>query len=478
MKIMSYLMLTSILMCGCSHKKDEDVKMANAVSGSSADTLIEAYEYGFPLVLMDVTREITTNVSEPDPERGRAPMNQFVHLKKSPDDTKKDVVRPNLDTLYSAAWLDLSQGAQVLELPDTDDRYYLMPMLDGWTNVYRSPGKRTTGTSAKKFVIVGPNSKEKIAPGLEVIKSPTEMTWILGRTQTNGKEDAKTTVAKIQSGYKLYPLSSMGKTYFPPKPEVNQALSGAVPVDTVFAMSTDEYFNRLNKLMKSNSPAAADAAILEKFKKIGVYPGAKFSSEKLSAEDKMVVAQLPQTMRSKFIKDRDQLGKNVNGWMISRGNGSYGTDYHKRAIIAFAGLGANLDADAVYPNAVFDEFNEKLDGKKNYVLHFDKNELPPVKAFWSLTVYGDDNFLVKNPINRFAIGDRDKLKFNKDGSLDIYIGHRSPGKDKQSNWLPAPSSGSFSVTGRLYWPGEKILNNEWFFPPLVPVSTKDISLND
>lgn len=473
MKILSYVSLLLVLLYGCSHKKEESKKK---VAESEISTLIEAYEYGFPLVLMDLTKQVGTNVAEPDPASGRAPINQFVHMNKLPTDEFKDIVRPNLDTLYSSAWLDLSKEPLVLELPDTNDRYYLMPLLDGWTNVIKSPGKRTTGTDAKKYVIVGPNWKGDISPQYEVIRSPTNMTWILGRTQVNGKKDISN-VAKIQSGYKLYPLSSIGKTYFPPKHEVDISLSGVVAPKEVYELSTDEFFNRLNQLMVTNPPAPEDKPFLDRIKHLGIAPGATFDSKKLSGADQMAIERLPLTVKEKLQRDRYTLSKPVNGWLFIRNTGVYGTRYHERAVVAHAGLGANLDEDAIYPMAAVDKFGDQLTGKKNYRLHFEKNELPPANAFWSLTVYGEDNFLVKNPIDRFALGDRDNLKYNADGSLDIYIGHRSPGKNLESNWLPAPA-GDFDVTARLYWPKEEALDSKWTLPPLAPVSFQNLSSND
>lgn len=455
------LILILIILSACSSTENKPKNEAQSV------VLQEAYEYGFPLVLMDVTKQVSTNVSSPDSEKIRAPINQFVHAKSFPDASFKDVVRPNVDTLYSMAWLDLSEQPMVLEVPETSDRYYLMPMLDGWTNVYNSPGKRTTGTHKIKFVIVGPNWQEDIPVGPRVIRSPTNMTWIIGRTQTNSQSDARNTVAKIQKGYKLYPLSALGKGYTPPAGKVDKAINMQAPVDQVFAMSTEDFFNRLNQLMLTNPPAQNDQPALEKFSKYGIGPGAKFMVEAMYPRELRKINDIPTTVKAKLNAARNTMVKPVNGWIINRDLGTYGTNYAKRAMVAFAGLGANLDEDSLYPTAVTDGNGKKLNGNTNYVLHFSKAEIPAVKAFWSLTVYGADNFLVKNPINRYALGSRDKLQYNQDGSLDIYLQNQSPGKKMESNWLPTPE-GEFDVTARMYWPKPEVTKPGWKLPPVMP----------
>lgn len=462
------LALSFFSFVSCSSKSKED-------KAKDAKVLAEAYTYGFPLVLMDMTRRVSTNTTSPDPQKFRAPINQFVHADKFPDADFKDVVRANVDTLYSAAWLDLSQEPMVLELPDTQGRYYMMPMLDGWSNVYSSPGKRTTGTEKHTLVIVGPNWKGGLPVNIPAIHSPTDITWILGRTQTNSPVDATTTVAKIQSGYKLYPLSSMGREYTPPPSNVNINQPMAAPVEQVFALSTKDYFKRLNKLMVNNPPAAADQALIEKFKDYHIGPKEKFEFD---SDDEGYIKRMnaiPREMKAKFEHGRTAMAKPVNGWMFMRNIGNYGTDYNKRAIVAYSGLGANLDADALYPTAIVDGQGEDFDGSKKYQLHFSKDEIPKVHGFWSLTVYGPDSFLVSNPINRYSLGDRNKLTYNKDGSLDIYLQSTSPGKKFESNWLPIPPFGKFDVTARLYWPMPDMEDANYTLPPIMPRINSEVT---
>lgn len=452
-------------LAGCKQAKETATNVAATAAQSAAE---DAYVFGYPLVLMDVTRTKMTNVPHPT-SSGLAPVNQFGHARAFPDATFVDVVSPNADTLYSLGWLDLGQGPLVLSVPDTHGRYYLMPMLDAWTNVFASPGKRTTGTGKGDFAITGPGWSGTLPAGMKEIKAPTEMVWIIGRTQANGKADFKA-VNAIQNQYKLTPLSEWGKHYVPPASvPVNPSVDmKTAPVDTVAAMDASTFFGRLAALMKENPPPLADAAMVTKLAAMGVVAGQPFDINKNGPEIAKAINDGAEDGKKRVL----ELGKNpgnmkmVDGWLVAKGDmGSYGTNYDARAGIAWVGLGANLMADAMYPVARVDADGQPLNGANKYVIHFDEGQTPPVNAFWSLTMYNDRQFFVANPINRYAIGDRDKLKFNSDGSLDIYVQHDSPGKAKESNWLPA-DAGSFNLMMRMYWPKEAVLDGTWTPPPI------------
>lgn len=458
MKYWSLFLLIAV--AGCSSHKNKDKEEEKI---SYTDTLMEAYEFGFPLVLMDVTREMTTNVASPDPEKIQAPINQLVHASRFPDANFKDVVSPNVDTLYSTAWLDLAKEPMILELPNTKGRYSLFPVLDAWSNVYFSPGKRTTGTHAQKYIIVGPRWMGDLPQGYEVVRAPTDLNWIIGRIQTNSKKDGQTVVKSFQQKMKLYPMSFIGKVYQPPKHEVKKMVKMA-PIERVFNMSTEEYFNRLNNLMVTNPPTAEDMKTVTKFERFGIAPGATFTLQAPNEKEQQALRYLPLMVNTHMDQSFGEIGKWSRGWLLMKDLGEYGTNYHKRAIIAQAGLGANLDVDALYPMAFQDNTSEKLVGPKRYTLHFSKEAIPKVHGFWSLTIYGADNFLVKNPINRFALGDRNKLNYNQDGSLDIYLQPESPGREYESNWLPTPQKGEFHVAMRIYWPTEEFLKSDWSLP--------------
>src|SRR5215813_6316982 len=236
----------------------------------------EAYIYGYPLVTMEMTRKVMTNVE--GPENGLAPMGQFANLRKHPDVTFRDVTAPNADTLYSSAFLDLTREPYVLSMPNEHGRYYLMPMLSGWTDVFQVPGTRTTGTDAQTYVITGPGWKGTLPQGMTEYKSPTNMVWIIGRTYSTGTPEDYKAVHAIQDGYKLVPLSAYGKPYTPPLGIVDPDIEMKTPVrDQVNAMSAGEFFKTLAVLLKNNPPAQVDAPMVAKMRRLGIVAGQDFN---------------------------------------------------------------------------------------------------------------------------------------------------------------------------------------------------------
>lgn len=426
---------------------------------------VEAYSYFYPLISMDVTRRLLTNVPS-GVKPGLGPANMFHHYRTYPTADFREVVRPNFDTLYSSAWLDLRKEPMIVSAPDTQGRYYLLPMLDMWTDVFAVPGKRTSGTSAANFAVVSKGWNGKLPVGVTRIESPTAYVWIIGRTQTNGAKDYEA-VNKVQDGYKITPLSQWGKAATPvafkSDPTVDMKTPPLVQVNT---MPAAKYFSYGTELMKLNPPHVTDWSRIARLKRLGIEPGKSFDFDKASpavkaALERAVVDGL------KEMKDKSPtVARVVNGWQMNTDTmGVYGNYYLKRAIIALIGLGANQPEDAIYPFNFGDADGKPMDGANNYVLHFSKAELPPVNAFWSVTMYDAEGFQAANKLNRFAIGDRDALKYNADGSLDLYIQNASPGADKESNWLPAPK-GPLGVTMRLYAPKAPALDGRWA-PPVV-----------
>jgi hypothetical protein len=427
---------------------------------------IEAYIFGYPLVLMDASRRVMTAVSKPAP--GKAPVNQIGHLREFPDYTFTDVVSPNADTLYSVSWIDLTKEPMVLSVPAVGTRYYLMQLLDGWTNVFASPGSRTTGDDKGDFAITGPGWTGTLPSGLREIKAPTAMVWMIGRTQTNGKADYEA-VHAVQDRYVLTPLSAWGKAYHAPESvPVEQGVdTKTAPLEQVGKMDAATFFSRLNALMKDNPPAPADAPAMARFAAIGVAPGRAFDLKSLDPAVARGLEGVVMAAQEAIISAaKKPHGARMNGWdSLPPNTGKYGTDYLWRAVVALVGLGANLREDAMYPHATTDAGGRPLSGKNHYVVRFRKGQLPPVNAFWSLTMYNAKQAFVQNPIQRYAIGDRDKLKADSDGSVTIYIQHDSPGKGKEANWLPAPPD-SFNLFLRLYWPTNAILDGSWKMPPV------------
>ncbi|HYA81131.1 MAG TPA: DUF1254 domain-containing protein [Methylocystis sp.] len=472
------LILALSVLAGCERKSEQSSDAAQAEAEATAEAAaakekaalqggVEAVVYGLPLVIMDITKGKATNVAKP--EAFAAPVNQFANARAFPDASFKDVVRANVDTLYSSAFLDLSAEPIVLSVPDTGGRYYLMPMLDAWTNAFASPGKRTTGTKAGRFAITGPDWKGTLPKDVSELKSPTNLVWVLGRTQTDGPRDYPA-VHAIQNGFKLTPLSALGKHYVPPVGKVDPNVDMKTPpVEQLQKMSAETFFDRLAALLKANPPPASEAPVLEKLKTIGIVPGEKFEPAKLDPAVAKGLQQSVAVALEKLQAAAKGTGAPVNGWRIPPMTlGNFGADYGTRAVVSLVGLGANLPQDAVYPSAFVDEEGKPLDGANNYVIHFDRDALPPVNAFWSITLYGADSFFVANPINRYAVSSWMPFKKNADGSLDIFVQHQSPGKNKESNWLPSGDK-AFNLTLRMYWPKEKapsILDGSWK-PPAV-----------
>lgn len=423
----------------------------------------EAYIYLYPLILMDLTRKQLTNLDAKTNALG-GPANAFTHVRAFPTADMRAVVRPNFDTLYSSAWLDLTQGPVVVSTADTGGRYFLLPMLDMWTDVFAVPGKRTTGTGAGSFAVVPPGWTGTLPPNVERINAPTPYVWVIGRTQTDGVKDYAS-VHKVQDGYKVTLLSDWGKE---PR-KVEQKIDPTVdtktePLRQVNAMPVAEYLRYGAELMKKHAPHVTDWSTMARLKRIGLEPGKSFDASKANPDDlaKGAAAGL-KLMQEKV----SSIARIANGWQMSTDTmGVYGNYHLKRAIVAMAGLGANQTEDAIYPLNVADADGKPVMAENNYTLRFNKEELPPVGAFWSLTMYDEEGFQVANALNRFALGDRDPLKYDTDGSLELYIQHESPGPDREANWLPAPKSGQLGLTLRLYAPKPQVANGLWNPPPV------------
>ena len=421
----------------------------------------DAYVYGYPLVTMEMTRRVLTNVAQVEGTRG--PMGQVIKMRAYPDASFRDVTAPNADTLYTTSFFDVGDEPWVLSVPDMKGRYFLLPFLDGWTNVFSVPGSRTTGTQAQTFAITGPGWSGVVPEGLTQLKSPTAIVWHLGRIYCTGTPEDYAEVHALQDAFKLQPLSTWGKDYTSPAGKVDPAIDMKKPVrDQVNGLSTVEFFTLLADLVKRNPPAPADAPALERFKAIGLIPGQGFDGKALDSRwDRL----LPQLSYDRIMLHAMSL-KRENGWLFTTKTGLYGTNYLQRAFITAVGLGANRPQDAVYPMSQRASLLEAYEGGNTYTLRFEKGQLPPVKGFWSLTIYDEQMFFVANPINRYSMSLRTNPKLELDGSFVILIQNENPGPDKEANWLPAPK-GKFHLMLRLYWPDENepsILDGSWIVP--------------
>lgn len=415
---------------------------------------VDAYIYGYTLVEMARTMQKFTE---------KTPLNTFHHDKLLADASFKDFVKPNNDTLYSTAWLDLSKGPQVLAYPKIE-RYFTLQMMDAYSNSFHYIG----GSNAKdyqggKVVIVGPNWKGKLPSDVEVIQAPTDMLWILGRTSVVSEKDLPN-VYKIQEGYSLAPLDANQKP-------------GAFDLPKIEASALDDpakFYPLLAQLMKLNPPPQRDEAFLSKLELIGLdYSTGTFEAH----NDPVVMEGLTRAAKDakEIIKNSISILQRPNNgnWRVNNERvGIYGTYYLNRAMVAMHGIAANTAKEAVYASIRMDGDGNPLIGQKKYVIHFEKDQIPPTKSFWSLSLYNLENHFIENPINRFSIGDRTEgLKYNEDGSLDIYL-QSTPPAGKESNWLPAPTSPTdpkFSLVLRIYTPDESMQENNFDLPVIKEV---------
>jgi len=431
---------------------------------------VDAYIYFYSPITMDLTRKQLTN-QEPTPGGIGGPMNSFANVGAFPTADMRVVVRPNFDTLYSSGWLDLTKEPMIVSAPDTNGRYYLLPMLDMWTDVFASPGWRTTGTKAGNFLVTPPRWTGTVPDGMTQIQAPTPYVWIIGRTKTDGPADYDA-VHKIQAGYKITPLSQWGGEPTAPEvkidPSVDMKTPPKIQVDT---MPADKYFAYAAELLKLHPPHITDQPIIAQLKRIGFEVGKSFDLDKADPAVKKGLASAAEDAQKLMEWKVPTLARIANGWSMNTDTmGVYGNYYLKRAIVTQLGLGANLPEDAIYPLNLADDTGKPLDGANNYVLHFDKGQTPPVNAFWSVTLYDPQGFQVANPLNRFAVSSWMPFKYNSDGSLDLYFQNESTGADKEANWLPAPK-GPYNLTMRLYAPKAEALTGKWNPPPVTKALT-------
>lgn len=457
---------------------------AQPVSPDEARAIaMEGYVYFYPLVTMDITRKQLTNT--PKPEGLAAPANQFANIRTYPTADMRAVVRPNFDTLYSSAWLDITKEPVIVSVPDTKGRYYLLPMLDMWTDVFASPGWRTTGTGAQNFLIASPTWRPELRDNLESlgvpagtqrIDAPTPQIWVIGRIKTDGPPDYPA-VHALQDQLKITPLSQWGKNATPAPAAIDASIDMKTPpkiqVDT---MPGDKFFAYAAEILKTNPPHLTDQAQIARLKRIGFVAGQSFDPAKADPTVRAAINQAPREALTMMQRQIPTLARVANNWSMNVNTmGVYGDYYVKRAIVANFGLGANQPEDAVYPLNLGDKNGAPLNGTNQYTLHFTKAELPPAHAFWSVTLYDGDGFQVANALNRFAISSWNNLTYNADGSLDLYLQNEDPGEGKRNNWLPAPK-GPFNLTMRLYAPASSVLLGRWVPPAVEKVEPTAIAV--
>jgi len=458
-RVLGLVLAAAFFGCLASVSSPGSAQMTSSLTSQGAlKAATDVYIYGYSLITMELTRRSFTNVATASPTN--APMGQFANMQSYPAVDDHRVTAPNADTLYSTAWLDVTKEPFVLSIPDMHGRYFLMPMLDGFTNVFQVPGKRTTGAGAQKYLISGPGWDGTVPAGVTHYKSPTGLVWILGRIYCTGTPQDYAAVHAEQAKLSLVPLSAYGKPYSPPAGLVNPSFNQKSGVrDQVEALSTAQYFSLLGELLKTNPPEMPqDAAIVAEMKALGLTPGLTWDMSKLasSVQAALNVAKPDAVKRIKAFATQGV--EIVNGWGILKKTGLYGDDYLDRAFVTAVGLGANRPQDAIYPFT-----QASFIGSKTYVIRFNKGATPPVKGFWSITMYDPAYFFVKNALNKQSISPRQHFAQNADGSISLYFSNRQPAGVPASNWLPAPP-GKFLLMMRNYWPNPtppSLLDGTW-----------------
>jgi hypothetical protein len=443
------------LIAGCA--KDDSITKAEkkeAVKPTMAEVKAVAEEgfiYGLPLVMnyaVNYEFWIDKNSSQ-----YKSPFNTLYNEARVFTYEDTAVVTPNSDTPYSFACLDLRAEPYVLSVPAVEKkRYYSLQLIDWNTFNYGYIGSRATGNEAGDYLIVGPGWKGEAPPGIKkVLQSSTQFSIVLFRTQLFNAKDMPN-VVKIQSGYKVQPLSAyLKQTPPPPAPAIDFP-----KIDKELAKTN--FFEYLDFALQFSPAGPEEKEIRDKLARIGIGPGKTFNFKDLSLEHKAEIALGMKEGEKKVDEKVATIGKDVNRWQIGSAFGDrnyYKGDWLLRAAAAKAGIYGNDAVEAVYPMTRNDGSGQPLDGSKhNYTLTFARDQFPPVNAFWSVTLYdGKTQLLIKNPIDRYLINSPmlPNMKKNKDGSLTLYIQNKSPGKAKESNWLPAPD-GPIYLVMRLYWP--------------------------
>jgi hypothetical protein len=432
--------------------------------------ILKDYVYGYAPVALAATRALATAVPDATTFPGRAPINQFARVNHLATPGARLVPRPNADTLYTLAWLDLSFEPMILHVPDTAGRYYLMPLYDAYSNEITSIGSRTTGNGPGDYAVLGPQWHGALPAGLSgIVPAPTNTVWLIGRTLVRGQQDLASAV-KVTSQYQLVPLTAypnflMTGTYVPPVnvpvTPPNPDFEGS-PITSSVGFSKPEFFDVLLQTSLQNPPP----------------PQQEPQAALLVGEGELLKSQMAPDIVNQadnaFICEENTAGMPQNGWPIDLELGTYGSDYLKRAATAQFGLGANFAADAVYSTTFVDVNGNALSGTNNYVIHFAPNQIPPVSGFWSLTLYDANGDLVANSINRYNVGSETGLVSNADGSIDIQLQNTAPAT-LQTNWLPTPAT-PFNLTLRFYWPGESILDGTYVIPGVEPTAAAQLAV--
>jgi len=430
---------------------------------------VQAYIWGYPMVVMQKSRDAMTLAGDAPvtPEQfsktGQffAPVNQVGTAWGMLGPKFSAVQSGNSDTLYSVTWFDSSKEPYVLHIPDAMGRYYTYQFIDAFTNNFHYASTRTEGSQDQRYALVAPGWKGKLPEGVVRVDCPTPTGFIIGRWFVKDENDVAA-VNALQKQVTMTPLSSYGNEYTPPKVNVKPAKKYTGDL---------AFFEQLGDTLVINGAPASDAGLLGLLKNIGLTVDRGFDASGLSDEEKKALAQAVTEGNAMLAAKSASMGKEVNGWQLSPVLDEYfGNNYLFRAAIGYQAMFVNTPIEAYYPGVFLDASGNTLDGSTGkYTMTFDKGETPPVGAFWSTTLYdAKKRLMTENSINRYKIGSADKLKTDTDGATTLYIQNESPGKDKESNWLPAPNE-PFYMLFRMYLPDIEVLNGQYELPGVVRV---------
>ena len=437
----------------------------------------DGYLYAYPMMVMEITRRIQTNIVDPDMRLGTgAPVNRFTHMARLPDALLHDIgPTPDVDVLWSSMWFDVAREPLVIDVPDAKGRFFMTTVADMWSDVFAAPGTRTTGTGAgagsRCYAIATRDWNGKLPRGVELLRAPTSSGWLQVRIALDGATDLAAAQA-LQAGFKATPLSSWhkkGATAQPGKYDV--ALLRRPPDEQVAAMSAEDYFTTFAELAGRYPPHDNDTPMLQRLRRIGIEPGSRFEFKRLPAALQEAIKQGVQTGQAQVRSPPEPRAGNVGLVMPLKRRGSYGTDYALRARSMRPGYGpapwvAPLSDDMIQVRADTDSDGRLLDGTFRYEIRFDRKQLPPVQGFWSIALYNDRDELLDNLGNRHAVRMRDKINVEEDGTATIYLQYEQPLAERTRNWLPAPQSGHFSLVMRLYWPQDAAVEGIWKPPQI------------
>jgi hypothetical protein len=412
----------------------------------------DAFVFAYPLVLMELMRIAMTSVPEPDENTMRAPVNRLVHTRRRHGANPR--ATPQADTLISSAWLDLADGPIVLSVPETHGRYYVISIIDLWTNVFASIGPRTTGTGAGAYAIgLGGAHAGRLPAGVIGIDAPTPHVLIAGQTcMGRGEDDA------VEHGYGLAPLGRPATARAATAMPAHDA-GGSPPAELIDRLDAEAFFGMARRLLADNPPRAEDRHVIDRARQAGLLTpcGDAWMGD---AEWQRAVEQGARRGRASVrARASSVMGGPRGQWHTEYANGDFGTDYLSRAGAACAPLRTVIPADALAALSRTDDEGRPLTGRDRYELRFAPDETPPVYGSWVLSTHAATDG------HSFSLGDRDGLTMDGDGSLPIYIHHGRPARSLRSNWLPAPA-GDFTLLLRSYWPHEAALTGRWT-PPAV-----------